>query len=698
MYLRLKHLALVLAGAFITATPTSARQLTPAASLERFNLAAHAATSKVRHAVGAKPKLCYTSRVEGRTTYYVFSAAGSEGFVILAADDLAPELLGYVPNGKFDSNSLPDGLKYWLSELDREISLAIENDIPLSSSTQQAPTASHAAPRKHIDPLLPSRWGQSAPYNNDCPIINGKHAYTGCVATAMAQIMYYHKYPADFDWDAMLDSYNYSSSDRSDAAVAELMHACGSSINMNYGEEGSGAPSQNVMPALFKTFNYDGTGRYCPRYAYDDNEWTDLLYAELAAGRPVYYSGATSTVGHAFVLDGYDDGLFHINWGWDGMCDGYYAVTGIDPLHPKDHGIGGSAVDEGYVSNQDCIVGIRPSVGENNAPLCVFNSGKHYLVYASNGAQTTTFPANATGTIVSTGKFVNVTNVMTDVYFGLKYVNILNNRTYYTGVEDAHFYNLNIGDGTNDFAFTTAGVPEGVYSAYPVVRSSSTGKWSEVELRHGTLTPSLNIGAKTPDVSPAELVCADFRLNVANCNEFTISTTLNDVYNVAYDEVNFFGDIALGIYDETDELVAVLSDECSTISIEDRLAFEKSYPAPLVVCATIPSSLPDGNYMLSPMALHRYSNEWACVGSYYRADDTYDMGEYHNIRLTVKGDEVYVSDEFGNGTALGTGIHSAVIQSAASRVYGIDGRPSVHSRRGSIIVGTDGSRTKRILK
>lgn len=697
MFPHLKCLVLIIIAVFGCAVHTTAHQLTPAASLERFKRAEQAVAARAHRVVGSKLELTFTSRVADKTTFYVFSPTNSDGFLILAADDLAPEILGYAPNGNFDPNHLPDNFKYWLGELDRQISLAIESNTPLFSSTQHT-TAAHAAPRKNIDPLLPCQWGQAAPYNDECPIIEGTRAYTGCVATAMAQIMFYHKYPANFDWEAMLHRHFPNSPARSNASVAQLMHACGQSIDMKYGIDGSSALSQVVMPALYRHFGYDGRGRYCPRYMYNDNEWTELLYTELAAARPIYYSGATSTTGHAFVIDGYEGGLFHVNWGWDGMCDGYYTVTGVDPLHPKEQGIGGSPVDEGFANQQDCIVGIQPPQGENVASICVVNTASNYQVYDVNGQQTDDFRIGAEGNIGTVGKFINLSNFNTDVYFGVKFVNQLTNRTFYTSVEDAHFYRLNIEQGTDIYPFTTANVPKGIYYIYPVVRSTSTSPWTDVELRPQTKIPYINIGSFNPSVSPAELACSTASLELQECADHTVAVTLSDVCNVAYDNFNFFGDITLGIYDSDEQLLEVLEADCTTIPATQLLPFEHLYPEPLTISATLPATLTDGHYLLTPMARHQYSTEWACFGTYFTSDGSYDMGLYHDILLDIENGTIRLRDAHGNDTDQNNASVPVVPLRPASalRSYSIDGRPSATHQGGIILTPSGTTYTKRL--
>ena len=211
-----------------------------------------------------------------------------------------------------------------------------------------------------VGPLLDDiEFDQGTPYNDKCPIINNARAITGCVATAMAEIMRYWKYPAvgtgsttytgskgaqtynfadhPFDWNNMLPTYKRDYTPAQASAVSELMLACGASVNMNYAYDGSGANSDKVLPALRDFFGYDPAIEFLTDATEDviSTVWVSVLKSEFDAGRPVYYSGANQTSGHAFVMDGYkidgSDVYFHVNWGWNGSYNGWYLITYLRP-------------------------------------------------------------------------------------------------------------------------------------------------------------------------------------------------------------------------------------------------------------------------------------------------------------------------------------------------------------------------------
>ncbi|MDR2041877.1 MAG: C10 family peptidase, partial [Tannerella sp.] len=329
---------------------------------------------------------------EDEPLYHVFSMNTGEGFIIVAGDDVAKPILGYAEEGSFDETN--ENLAYWMETLAQEIAEAIENNVPQDADTQaeweafeSENKAALRASGDYVDPLVTTKWNQSAPYNNNCPIISGGRAVTGCVATAMAQIMNYHKHPTirtveipgyttsttkddipgitgttDYKWDLMSDRYSSDATGPSVDAVAVLMLHCGVSVHMDYTPSSSGAFSFVVSTALRNYFGYgagiNGSNLVeVDRGYYSYTEWVRLLKTDLKAGRPVYYSGHGSG-GHAFVCDGYDtDDLFHFNWGWGGYSDGYFELSALNPN-------GGN-----YSYGQRMTIGIQPAGGGGGQPV-----------------------------------------------------------------------------------------------------------------------------------------------------------------------------------------------------------------------------------------------------------------------------------------------------------------------------------------
>ena len=312
--------------------------------------------------------------------FYVFNR-GTSAYVIVSGDDRMADILGYSDSGAFVTEGLPDNLRGWLSAYADQHAAYAAGYTPARQPMLAAP---RAALPESVEPLLGDiAWNQDAPYNNMCPIVDGERSMTGCVATAMAMIMKYHGYPAQgtgehsyvqdgqtisfdfgsatFDWDNMLPQYIAGQyTDEQANAVAELMLACGVSVDMSYSPQGSGAVSSAVAQALIDYFNYNPYIGHLDRNYFTTEEWMGMLKGELAAERPVLYHGQSLEVGHAFVFDGYDaNDLVHVNWGWSGANNGYFEVVSLEPASP---GIGGgSAAGGGYTYGQGMVMGIQPA-------------------------------------------------------------------------------------------------------------------------------------------------------------------------------------------------------------------------------------------------------------------------------------------------------------------------------------------------
>ena len=317
-------------------------------------------------------------------TYYVFNQGNEQGFVIVSGDDAAYDILGYADEGHFDLTDIPENLQALLDDYAGDIAWARANvDLPANAPTADASSTNPA--RQVVAPLLSCNWNQKSPYNHQCFTTSGAQSVTGCVATAFAQVMYYYKWPrtstteipaystydalppVTFDWGSMKDSYSESSStsNASNKAVSTLMVYCGHAVKMTYYVGVASASTSYIPDAMCNYFGYGNHPTEVRREYYDIDGWDQLIYEELAAGRPVIYSASTSSGGHAFVCDGYDgQGLFHINWGWGGLSNGYFR---LQALNPQSQGTGGSSTTGGYSNGQLALIGISPQPLE---PFC----------------------------------------------------------------------------------------------------------------------------------------------------------------------------------------------------------------------------------------------------------------------------------------------------------------------------------------
>jgi hypothetical protein len=345
----------------------------------------------------AKPasafKLAYTAvdKTSAASLYYVFNCGATDGYVIVSGDDRTESVLGYSDNGTFDYAKIPVNMRWWLSEYQRQLQfLADHPDMKTAPVKKATPTG--------VGPLLGNiMWDQGEPYNLQCPSgqytasdgtsVTG-HYYTGCEATALAQIMKFYGWPASgvgshsyttgtlklalsstfsdhtYDWTNMADTYNGNESDVKKNAVALLLSDVGIAMDMDYNADGygqSGAVANKAAKALITYFNYDKGINIIHRNYYVNN-WDKMLSKEIIQGHPVLYGGTSKSDageyqgGHAFVCDGYNSqGYFHINWGWSGFCNGYFLTTA---LNPGDTQGTGSGIDFKFNYDQSAVVGI----------------------------------------------------------------------------------------------------------------------------------------------------------------------------------------------------------------------------------------------------------------------------------------------------------------------------------------------------
>ena len=384
----MKRTLLLLLG-IITSIVMMAGDVTPEAALERatqFMKQRSAQGHGPRRAPGAQPQLTMACRVSG---LYVFNADMNGGYVVVSNDDLSVPILGYSDSGNIDPENMPENMRAWLQGYAEEIAF-IRGARYEVRGTANAPAATSTI-KTSIAPLIQTHWNQSAPYNNLTPLWDGSsHSATGCVATAMAQVMYFtemrvrsttttttteipgytskqlNKYidpipvGTEINWSNMQLTYPSTGTDAekeaADEAIAQLMYYCGVSVGMNYYQQ-SGANSNAIVPALKNYFGYNTTTQQAIRSDYTYGDWINLIYFELSQGRPVLYGGQSNGGGHAFICDGYDmEDYFHINWGWGGQSDGCFKLS---VLNPQEQGIGGSSSTDGYHYGQVAIIGIQ---------------------------------------------------------------------------------------------------------------------------------------------------------------------------------------------------------------------------------------------------------------------------------------------------------------------------------------------------
>lgn len=469
----------------------TARHLSPEEALGRLSSSSDAmrAPASVRKA----PRLVYSAKTADLERVYVFGNAANKGFMVLSADDSTPALLAYSDTDEFDFDNMPDNMRYWLDEYARQVAYA---------STQESATDEpQIKQRPDVAPKLTTLWDQTEPFNTLTPTHNALPCPTGCVATAVAQIMNWHKWPEQgtgqksytsyyigtlsldfekikFDWDKMLDRYyQYSPSENIDA-VGTLMLAAGYASEMSYHQKSSGAMGYNAARGLMTHLGYSKAMSLECREWYEIEEWDDLVYAELTENGPVYYEGTGDGGGHAFVCDGYDSktGFFHFNWGWSGRGNGYYRLSA---LNPTVQGTGGNSL--GYNYSQDIIKGLK------KAPEGV-TENYTYIVGPRKGVMTPWIEAELGQSVTIKGYetedgFNNYSVVpIPNLEFGVRFYHETSKETLdilsQNGTYDFNPYNK-----TNIIRYTVpTTLAEGEYIITPLWRSGEKDSWHEMRM------------------------------------------------------------------------------------------------------------------------------------------------------------------------------------------------------------------------
>lgn len=313
----------------------------------------------------AKAKSRAATTASRSDAYYVFNNDAG-GFVIIAGDDAVTPVLGYTSTGSFDAENLPDGLKDLLKSYERQIAALGDSYVANQTATRTAFTGEKL--------LKTAEWNQYAPFNKYTP----NNYVTGCVATAGAIVMKHHGYPAkgtgshsytwngktltanfehDYDWASMPAKYD-GTNDAAFDGVARLMSDLGVAVEMQYAKSGSGAYIGNMISALQKYFGYSKLTYLASIDDMEAEAWNAKLRGEIDANRPILYSASDASAGgHSFIIDGYKDESFSVNWGWGGYCNGFYQIGALNPESA------GKPTGDKYNLGQTAVIGLQPSDG-----------------------------------------------------------------------------------------------------------------------------------------------------------------------------------------------------------------------------------------------------------------------------------------------------------------------------------------------
>lgn len=531
----MKRLLQLLAMAML-AIPVLAQQLTPEEAMMRVKRMSGTAQAKATKSQARKLVYTMKAAVNGMPSapessdnlFYIFS--DDRSFVIAGADEKLPALIAYGNSSAFSADSIPDNLRYWLDDYKVKMSAALAKGVTLTSPTAMGTPV--------VKPLITAKWAQGKPFNNDCNDI-GQPSVTGCAATAMAQIMYYHKWPMQgtgshsysyklnfggdigvktitpsvdfsshtYNWSNMQDAYglyvdeesgytqNASYTDDQAADVACLLHDCGVSVDMIYAGGSSSASSAKVPYALTTYFDYDCGMSYLQKNIFSDEEWAQMIRTELDAKRPVLYSGQTlNNEGHAFICDGYDNaGYYHMNWGWQGMANGYYLIVGTDALNPDQSGTGGGTVGLGYTEGNDMIIGIQKAQA---------GSSYNYIMFCNQPFTVDNSNLTASSPIYLNGGFYNGSIVEANLEVGMRFKHTTADYSLDVRCAEGTF---KVNQGFSSYGCYPRNLRyKGKYEVYPIYRVKGTTEWKVMLYNKSWAVPTTTFsgGEEPPMVNP----------------------------------------------------------------------------------------------------------------------------------------------------------------------------------------------------
>lgn len=639
--------------------------------------------------------------------FYVFDDAnGNDGFVIVSADDRMPEVLAYSYDEMFSVENMSPSTRYWLEcYLEEYMSL----DAPATDSEIREIQAAEVRP-EGVEPILGKLpWGQSDPFNGLCPMSTGGRCVVGCVATAMSQVMWSHQWPKcgkgnitystrthrisvkmnlakhPLQWSLIKSEYNRGKYTEEEAnAVATLMAACGAAVHMDYGADGSGAYQEDILRALVSNFYYDADAAFLPREDFTSADWHSLLLKELNEGRAVNYAGQSRTDGgHSFVIDGYEAGnngsnpYYHLNWGWNGRCNGYYTLPRLLPTED-----GKNYVEEGFSDGQQMLVGVRPDNGivEANKMLCA--KGLRVMQAILKPGEVTTLKVN------------EITNLCFRTFRGKLAIQLRNEAGMSFIVGNTQAEPIQYLESKSSLTIPLV-IPdtlkEGKY-AVRIVGISEDGKQTVMYSRSvPQITVSKNpYGEETP--AGLTLLCSsEFEVFKTENSDSLLNMRVYELFNFS-DEL-MEGDLQLEI---------AMDDGNSVMNIgtsvwHPAFASQEVEPTPITLCGAIPDTLSNGHYRL--YATFYPSGQYLAnrIKFYDRIDPNEVPTEYF-LPMEVKNNEVIVNGvSFSKMTS---GIKTVGVQKDSSNpIYSITGIRQFKNTKGFCIVRkSDGKSYKVMIK
>lgn len=583
----------------------------------------------------------------GKEAYYIFTLPSEEkGFVIVSGDKRMPTILAYSDEEQFDIDNIPPNVRYWLD-------CYAEAFLTLDSHSDTVPLRASSINPDGISPLLGNNsWGQDDPYNRLCPSVRNERCVTGCVATAMAQVMHFHRYPAigkgnisyttetndihiqrnlassQFRWDDMIDDYNGTYTSEQADAIAELMYSCGVSVNMDYctsSQGGSGAYQSNLIKAFIENFSYDQDAAFMARSYCSEEDWHNILVKELNEGRPVNYAGTSiKDGGHSFVFDGYrvSEGNkypdYHVNWGWNGSCNGYYQVADLSPSENGQHVAAG-----GFNNSQQITIGIQPEDGINDGSIHLCTTNLHTSVTTAKAGSTINVYA-ASCTNLSYKKFNGTIHAILiskedgkEIILGesrLKALSFLQSQNN-VNIEITLPHNL----------------ANGLYTVQLRSRQSEEDEYQQVFSKQYPQLAISDAGEDDPEVIREPVLgCTELKV-VGKTDSINICLNIYELQN--FQSSPFIGDLRMVLADNTGRQLVSFGD---SIQPGELSTFE-ILGDPLKIQGCLTGNWPNGNYRLY-------------VGAKLINSSTYTLLSYYDIsQPSIEYQELYLDAQIKDG-------------------------------------------------
>lgn len=580
--------------------------------------------------------------------FYVYLDGSS--FVIVSADERMEPVLAYSTKNGFEVNNIPSNVRGYLGRYVKAFKQL--GEVEKSTTKLQTKSGLRKAITGNVEPLVQTQWNQDEPFNNLCPVVNSTRTVTGCVATAMSQAMSVYKYPdcgtgvidyttythkihitddlANYplDWNNMLTDYNGNYSTVQGDAVANLLYACGISIEMDYcpsNEGGSGAYSTDVIAAGIEKFGYDEDMYYANMDAMPIEDWHLMVTNNLRNGYPVIYSGRNEyNEGHSFLIDGFTstdtDPFYHVNWGWGGWCDGEYKLLHLSPEHT---GIGGGMGD--FNIGNSAILGFKPD------DAVVENGG--FIQASQISVSPDVMSAGATGIISFEGLYnYGARNFTGSVIAYL--VDMEGGRT------ELGRFNVNglpfmYGWSAKDLTFTLPSTcADGTYYIEVCYKPQDM---SEQPVYCGNGNPLLYVGCEPEPFDP-DLMVTD--LGTTFSGDRTVDMYASDLLNIS--ERTFTGKVKMAIADIDGNIIA---DFGSVLDVQS-LPYLNGFTNPQHFNGDIPSDLADGNYRLYLIAQQAGYTNWAKVTKFTLVDgylQQFHLPCYADVR--IENGKIWINED-----------------------------------------------------